>query len=179
MTLNRGLRLAALLIAGAAFRTVPVLAQATPLPGGASSLQETYQDWRVACQIVNGAKLCAVSQQQVRPDGQRVLAVELQAAAGDTATGTLVLPFGLLLDAGVTLQIDDRQALAPLRFRTCLPAGCVVALSFDNNAVAALRAGATLNLKASAADTSQEVTLTVSLTGLAAALDRNIALERP
>lgn len=42
---------------------------------------------------------------------------------------TLILPFGLLLEAGATLQDDDGQPLEPLRFSTCLPAGCVVPLS--------------------------------------------------
>lgn len=169
----RSIGMAALVALTGALSPAPVLAQTAPsLPGGASSLQESYQDWRVACEIVHVAKRCAMSQQQARQDGQRVLAVELQAAVNDTMAGTLLLPFGLLLDAGVTLQIDDKPALAPLGFRTCLSAGCVVPLSLDKNTIAALRAGASLKLKASAADTGQEVILTVSLKGLAAAIDR-------
>ncbi|MBN9047563.1 MAG: invasion associated locus B family protein [Rhizobiales bacterium] len=63
------------------------LAQATPfLPGGASSLQETYQDWQVACRIANGTRLCAISQQQTQQNGQRVLAIELAAPRGSTVS---------------------------------------------------------------------------------------------
>ena len=62
------------------------------LPGGASSLQETHGDWRVACAQQNGKKVCAFSQQQTDKDTrQLVLAVELNAPAADRAEGTLIL----------------------------------------------------------------------------------------
>lgn len=122
--------------------------QAPTLPGGASSLQETYQDWRVACQVADNAKRCVLLQQQNQQNGQRVLAIELNAPAGNTMTGTLVLPLGLALDAGVTFQIDDKPAMQPMRLRTCVPAGCLVNISFDAPTVTALRAGTALKIKA-------------------------------
>ena len=104
------------------------LAQAQPatgggsvLPGGASSLNETYRDWRVTCVQQGTAKRCALSQAQAQQNGQRVLAMELSAPTANTVSGTLVLPFGLALDSGVAFQIDDKPAMAPIRFRTCLP----------------------------------------------------------
>lgn len=145
--------------------------QAT-LPGGASSLQETYQDWLVAC-VQKQTKHCALSQQQSQKDGQRVLAVELTANAdGKTATGALVLPFGLALDTGVTLQIDDKPAQKPLRFSTCLAGGCVVPLSFDAQFLTALRAGETLKATAMTANSNQAVPLSMSLKGFSTAFDR-------
>ena len=53
----------------------------------------------------------------------------------------MVLPFGLALDHGVVLQVDDGAPGPVLRFRTCLPAGCVVPLSSDAKLVAAARKG--------------------------------------
>lgn len=38
---------------------------------------------------------------------QRVLTVELRATEGDAVGGMLVLPFGLVLNDGVSLVIDD------------------------------------------------------------------------
>lgn len=64
----------------------------------------------------------------------------------------------------------------PLRFRTCVPAGCVVPLSFDSDRVTALGKGTALKIKISSADTSQGVSFTISLKGFAAALDRIKAL---
>ncbi|MEX0954008.1 MAG: invasion associated locus B family protein [Rhizobiaceae bacterium] len=55
--------------------------------------------------------------------------------------GVLILPFGLRLDAGVRLVIDDGTAIDPPRFSTCRPAGCLVSLAFDVAMVTALNAG--------------------------------------
>ncbi len=166
------LPLAATLLAMMSSSTVLAQDAASPLPGGATSLQETYKDWRVACAAPDGqAKQCAVSQQQAQQNGQRILAIELATAADGGVTGTLVLPFGLRLDAGVTLAVDEQAAQAPLRFSTCLPAGCLVPLVFDQTAIAALRTGTTLKLKAMSND-GQDVALSVSLAGFSTALDR-------
>ena len=83
-------------------------AAASTLPGGASSLNETYKDWRVTCVQQGATKRCALSQTQVQQNGQRVLAIELAAPSGNTVTGTLVLPFGLALDSGIAFQIDEK-----------------------------------------------------------------------
>jgi invasion protein IalB len=152
-------------------------AQAT-LPGGASSLRETYQDWLVAC-VQKKTKRCALSQQQSQENGRRVLGVEIVPGPdGKTATGILVLPFGLALDAGVTLQIDDKPAEAPLRFSTCLSGGCLVPLSFDEAFLSALRAGEALKATAKAFDGGQAVSLSVSLKGFSAAFDRVAVLVK-
>ena len=145
------------------------------LPGGASSLQETYQDWRVTCQLVDNVTACATFQQQASQDGQRVLSVELRNAADNTLSGVVVLPFGLRLDAGVALQVDEGAVNEPRRFRTCLPVGCVVPLTLDAATVSAMRAGHTLTLL-SAGDNGQEIAFPVSLNGIGATLDRLQAL---
>jgi len=81
--------------------------QATPLlPGGASSLNETYKDWRVACVQEGAAKHCVMSQVQTQQNGRRVLALELNAPTGSTVTGTLVMPFGLA--PGFRRGVPDR-----------------------------------------------------------------------
>lgn len=174
MTIKRVL--ATLLVVSALPLTTPAAAQEAPsLPGGASSLQETYQDWRVACRATDGTRHCSASQ-QAQQDGQRVLVIELQTDPEGGVTGTLVLPFGLRLEAGVTLQVDDHPPLDPLRFRTCLPVGCIVPLSFEAETVQALRAGTRLKILAEASDSDDEVALAVSLKGLTASLDRTAAL---
>ena len=164
-----------LLVAGSvAFSASAPAEDAFKLPGGASSLQETYQDWSLSC-LSTPQVVCTISQQQTQQDGRRVLAVELQNTSGEAVSGTLVLPFGLHLDLGTTLQIDDAAALKPLRFSTCLPAGCLVPLSFDAKTVAALRAGSMLHVKAQSID-ARELTFSISLKGFASALERLKAL---
>jgi len=161
-----------------AVQGVPAGTASQTLPGGANSLQEAHGDWRVACALHSGQKQCSVSQQVMDQDSrQRILAIELTASSPGQAEGTLVLPFGLALDKGITLQVDQAAAGPTLRFRTCLPAGCVVAVTFDANGIAALRTGTTLTVKATGEDT-QDISLGVSLKGFASALDRIVALAQ-
>jgi len=152
---------------------------AAGLPGGATSLRETHGDWVVSCSVQTvddrTGKACALSQELTdTKSGQRVLALELR-PAGTSVDGTLVLPFGLTLANGVTLQIDDGQAGSPLAFRTCLPAGCIVPVAFDAKMLAALRNGTTLKVRTTR-DGGGDMQLAISLKGFAGALDRTAAL---
>ncbi|WP_318012971.1 invasion associated locus B family protein [Mesorhizobium sp. BR-1-1-10] len=127
----------------------------------------------MSCNLSNqngaGLKVCVLSQEQTDSQShQRVLAMELR-PAGEAVQGTLVLPFGLALDQGVTLQVDDGPTLAPLRFRTCLPGGCIVDLSFDGETLAALRDGKSLKVKV-VADGGEETVLALSLNGFPSAV---------
>ncbi|MGL4288785.1 MAG: invasion associated locus B family protein, partial [Phreatobacter sp.] len=155
-------------------------AQAAPapsLPGGATSLQESHGDWVVACMVQGNAKRCGLTQEQTNQQTrQRVLAMEVT-LVGDRMEGVLLLPFGLVLDQGVVLQIDEQPQGQPLRFRTCLPAGCVVPISFDARQTAALRAGTALKARVQP-EGGQASVLTISLKGLGSGLDRSAALAR-
>jgi len=154
-------------------------APASSLPGGANSLQETYRDWQVACIQQDAGKRCAMLQQQAQQNGQRVLSIELTARAGETGlNGVLVLPFGLALEAGVTVQVDETGSPQPLRFSTCLPAGCLVPLSFNEAMLGELRAGTSLNINATSIANNQAVVLSVSLAGFSAAQERTQALAQ-
>jgi len=149
-------------------------AAAQGLPGGATSLNETHGDWTVACTTPEGHVRCAISQVQVNSENrQRVLTVELTATEGGTAAGgTLVMPFGLELENGVILSIDEGAPLAALRFSTCLPAGCLVPLVFDQAALTAMQAGTVLKAKTTANGNGQEVGFSISLSGFTSALAR-------
>jgi invasion protein IalB len=164
--------------AGIAAALAPVTgaAEQGQLPGGAQSVTETYQDWQMVCgQPQQGVKQCAVAQQQTdSKTGQRILGVELR-PQGDKAEGIMLLPFGLTLDKGVTLHVGEAEFGSGLRFKTCLLQGCVVPLSFDAKAVAALRKAPTLTVNAFG-DADQPVTFSISLKGFSPAFDRATAL---
>jgi invasion protein IalB len=161
--------------AGEAVQVAPATGGPT-LPGGASSLNETHTDWSVNCAVHDNRKACVFVQGQTNSSNQRVLLLELTASAPDKVTGRLVLPFGLALDQGVKLLAEDTAPSAPLQFKTCLPAGCVVPIDFGADTVAALRKSGSLNVQAAAADGGGEIAFTISLKGFSAALDRTIAL---
>ncbi|WP_416208084.1 invasion associated locus B family protein [Chelativorans sp. M5D2P16] len=115
---------------------------------------------------VGKTKRCAFSQQT----RQRVLAIELR-PENEGVRGTLVLPFGLALENGITSQLEDGAEGAVQHFRICLPVGCVVDVAFDASTVASLRADNQLNVKATA-DGGQEMVFSVSLSGFSSAHDR-------
>ena len=58
------------------------------------------------------------------------------------------LPFGLDLEKGITIAVDEGQQGASLRFRTCLPQGCMASLSFAADVTDALRRGGVLKVGA-------------------------------
>lgn len=164
----------ALLAFALAALALPAAAQqAVTLPGGATALTETHGDWTVRCQVrqPEGKIACLVQQEQVdNQSHQRLLAVEVVPSA-DGILGTLILPFGLDLDKGVSLAVDDGQPVPNLRFRTCLPQGCMVSLSFGADMVAALKSGGALKV-AAIADGGAATPFSVSLTGFASAVAR-------
>ncbi len=108
--------------------------------------------------------------------GQRVLTAELRNAGGKVE-GVLLMPFGLDLAKGASLKIDE--AAGPnLAFSTCLPQGCLAPISFDAKQVAALKAGANINVTTTALSPSQPVAFKISLKGFGAALDRITTLTK-
>ncbi|ENN86848.1 invasion-like protein [Rhizobium freirei PRF 81] len=165
----------AFVCAGFAPTLAPAAFAQSALPNGASSLQETYQDWHVACSQRDKAPACAISQDQTQQNGQRLLAVEMQIRPDGGALATLLLPFGIVLDSGVTPNIDDQPPLKPVRFRTCLPNGCIALLPVDASTLGKLRTGSRLNLKV-IADGGNALGFQVSLQGFSAAADRVAAL---
>lgn len=152
--------------------STPVGAQS--LPGGASAVNEVHGDWGVACATQAESVRCALTHSQLSNDANRsrILAIELAAVDPDGAiAGVMVLPFGLRLDTGVTITIDD-QGESAARFSTCLPAGCIVPLNFDAEAMAAITAGEIMTITATIDDSGQETKFSVPLNGMASGLER-------
>ena len=90
-------------------------------------------------------------------------------------TGTLVLPFGLALQSGVRLKVDNTAPTDVVPFSTCLYDGCVVSLSLGEKTTVAVRAGNVLLVMAKGSDSSP-VELGVSLKGASKAADRVLEL---
>jgi invasion protein IalB len=167
------------ILAGVALAALPVGAQdASALPGGATSLQETYDDWLVQCATQQTGKACAMQQEQrAQETGQRVLAIELR-PAGTGVEGVVILPFGLALAKGATVQVDEGKVSAPLAFSTCLPAGCVAPLTFNAEMLQGLRKGSALKINVTPDGGGEPIALSVSLKGFSAAFDRTAVLVK-
>lgn len=142
------------------------------LPGGASNLTETHEDWTVGCQVNEEQKSCVFSQSLGnKQTGQRVLSIEL-APQGDSAVkGALLTPFGLKLADGVSLTIDEKPFGAKHAFTTCVQAGCLVPVEFDAAALGTLNGGKQLGVGAVNMN-GEPVTLNISLKGFTEARKR-------
>jgi invasion protein IalB len=146
-----------------------------------TSLTETYRDWVVRCatapsvegQTASPVRICEMTQELRQQDsGQRVLALSVIQSAddADTASLTLVSPFGLLLSAGIQIEVSE-AALLDMAFRTCLPAGCIALSDLTADQIGTLAEGETATVILT--DTNgQTLRLDVSLAGFTAAWNR-------
>lgn len=152
---------------------------AQTLPNGASSLSETYGLWTVSCMLQDGVKACGMGRQEVNAQNQPVVTMNISQAADGTATGILVVPFGLLVAKPIQLQIDDTKSKAETQVRTCVAQGCIVPVTFDKTMVAALRSGKQLKMEATSAANGQPKVdnLFIQLDGFGNAFDRLGALN--
>ncbi|MDX3809778.1 invasion associated locus B family protein [Bosea thiooxidans] len=156
----------------------PAAAAAT-LPNGASAINETYGDWTVDCRILNGQRLCLLTQSQGNSQtGQRVFAIELRTPKEGRAEGTILVPFGMKLENGAVLRLDDKDLGQGLRFSTCLAQGCLLPISFPTVATNAMKTGKTLTVAALNLSTSEPVSFNVPLNGFAAGLERITQIDR-
>lgn len=169
--------LRSLLALTAAAACLSSAAGAAQLPGGAGSLVESYQDWSLACQAQNNNVSCVIRQVQTNSQSnQTVLALELHSAQGGKLEGALLLPFGLALAQGATLKLDEAAMGAALPFSTCMPAGCLVPVSFDAATVGKLKTGTAINVAAAAFGNAQPAAFKISLKGFGSAVSRLLDL---
>jgi invasion protein IalB len=168
------LTLASLAGAGGATAQQPAKA-ATPaqLPNGASSINETYGELTVNCRLIDGQKQCLLAHVQGNSQtGQRVFALELKSPKDGKTEGTILMPFGLKLDSGVVLKLDEKDLGQGLHFSTCLPQGCLVPVSLPTTATDAMKKGKTLTVASLNQANGELVAFNVPLDGFAAATAR-------
>jgi len=153
-------------LAGALSLGGPVAAQSP------DSLTETYSAWTVRCAAAQDAgRRCVMVQALQRENGgERLLLAELVIAGGNT-TLSMLTPFGLAVSQGARLQVDENEALE-VPFFTCLPRGCVLRHTLSEDAIAAMRRGATLKTRFTVAQAGEPFELGVSLNGFSAAYRR-------
>lgn len=154
-------------------------AQNATLPNGASAINETYGDWTVECRINNGQRLCVLIQSQGNSQtGQRVFAIELRSPKDGRTEGTILMPFGMKLENGAVLRLDDKDLGQGLRFSTCLAQGCLLPVSFPTVATDALKTGKALTVAALNLSNNEAVSFNVSLNGFAAAFERIAQIDK-
>lgn len=105
------------------------------------TLRSTFGNWGVLCNEDNPPE-CRAAQSQNYTDIEnpgRLLQVVLAVDAGRTFA-VMTLPFGVDLQAGIAIKVDDEQELNAA-FTTCFPDGCQSVVQLDEAAVEQIRGG--------------------------------------
>ena len=141
----------------------------------AGKVVATHGDWQVRC--AEAQDVCVMSQVGRNADGQDVLEVQFRKLSGaQTPEGTaipaamqIVTPLGVLLPAGVRVQVDGgEQAAAP--YQVCTPEGCVVRQPLTTEVLNQLKAGANAKFTLVAVP-QQEIPVNISLMGFTKAFE--------
>ena len=164
---------------------VPQEGQAAPqqgAPGQAppaeSKLTERqFKDWTVRCgrQNEKGPEVCGMEQQTTDKEGRTVLAVFVGKVPNSPDPGLLIMvPLGVLLPAGVMLQIDSGAEM-PLEVNRCERQGCRIELLLKPDLLTRLKSGSQAKVLFEVFDPQGErrrLGVPVSLQGFTAALEQ-------
>jgi invasion protein IalB len=156
----------------------PPQGQAAPAEGTITERQ--FKDWTVRCgrHAEQGPEVCEMQQQQTDNEGRTVMAVAVGQVPGSSDLGLLVvLPLGILLPAGVTLQIDSGAEM-PLQVDRCERQGCRIEMLLETDLMTRLKAGSQAKVFFEAFDPQGErrrLGIPLSLLGFSAALNEVVS----
>lgn len=138
--------------------------------------EDVAKPWIVRCNNEDDIKLenkrgkCEIFQRlSLKDTGQRVVEMAIGFPDDkDAARGIFILPLGILLQPGVTMQIDDNP---PLKFavRYCVPNGCVAYVNLNDTILDMLKKGESANVIVKQAN-GEDITLPIVLKGITKAL---------
>lgn len=137
----------------------------TPTQAQSIETTETFGDWQVTCPE---DQACRMTQVIVQPSTRRLI-LQVMITKGDTPTGLLTFPLGILLSTGWQYQIDSKRPEI-LPFEICNQEGCHAGIELPTKLVSALKAGNVLSIKFLDAAKS-EVNPVISLTGFTKAYE--------
>jgi invasion protein IalB len=149
--------------------------QAAPAEG--TITEQQFKDWTVRCGRQNGQspQVCQMEQQTTDQEGRTIMAVAIGKVPARSDLGLLIiLPLGILLPAGVTLQIDG-GAEVPLQVDRCERQGCRIEMLLEPDLLNRLKAGTKATLFFEAVDPKgerQRLGVPISLLGFTAALNQ-------
>ena len=113
------------------------------------AVRAKHGDWETRCETPPGAayEQCAIVLSVVDQDRPNLTLVVIVLNTADRKARLMrvIAPLGVLLPAGVSLQIDDQDA-GRLNFLQCLANGCIAQLALDDALIGKLKAGKTATL---------------------------------
>lgn len=153
-----------------------VAGQETAAEAPAGKVVASHGAWQVRC-AEGQQDLCVMSQVGKSAAGKEVLEVQLRKLSGAEAPdGTpipaaiqVLTPLGVLLPAGVRIQVDAQEERAG-PYEVCTPDGCVVRQPLSAEFLDELKAGANAKITVVAAP-QEAIPVTISLMGFTKAFE--------
>jgi|GEM_PF-645101 len=141
---------------------------------GPNMREQPFQDWKLRCvrAQANQPEQCVVFSELLTTDtGQRIINFAVVVVPGQPAPiGTLTLPLGLFLPAGIQIAVDGQNPLAA-QLTTCVAEGCQVSLNLDSGILPRLQAGRQTNVTfVENTNERRALTINLSLAGFTPAL---------
>jgi invasion protein IalB len=120
------------------------LVAATATVRAQGAVKNAFGDWQLRCETPAGAKVeqCALLQSVQADDKPNVtlVVIVLKTADGKSRLLRVIAPLGVLLPAGLGLNIDQND-VGRAGFVRCLPTGCVAEVIMDDELLGKLRSG--------------------------------------
>jgi len=137
-------------------------------PAGAEVKREKFGDWIKECLIEKGKpERCQLAQTLVDKKGRKIVYF-IVARKDDRPYLEVGAPLGILIPAGIAVQIDTEKA-AQMQLVDCNPSGCRAVLSLSPQQVDQLKMGDTIFARFVDSKSGKRLALKGSLKGFAEA----------
>lgn len=148
----------------------------TAWPEGASALSESYGSWTVTCARAEAKPTCLVTQSQGNArTGKREFVIEIKVPAEGRAEGMILMPFGYLIEPGISFKLDETVLGKGAPYLSCSLEGCLVPISLPTLATDTMKTAKTLSVIGQKQDVKEPTTIAVPLAGFGQAFARAIA----
>jgi invasion protein IalB len=136
---------------------------------------QQFKDWTIRCAKPSEEateELCGMVQIVTDESGENpVLMAEIGYVPGeDRPIGRFTVPLGVLLPAGMEVQVDDAEEVGRAPFTVCHPIGCIAIIRLDDKVVGMFKKGVTLKITLHSPQ-GQSKTVPLSLSGFTAAFN--------
>ncbi|MGR3436424.1 MAG: invasion associated locus B family protein [Shimia sp.] len=140
---------------------------------GSEYIKTTFQDWNIACVVLEEAEACSMQQTLTDSEGNPVAEMQLVPvlAEGPAIAGAdVTTPLGTDLRSGIVITVDDGAARR-FPFATCVQIGCIAQFGLTEGDIASMKRGAQAIMRILPVGQPQPVELPMSLSGFTAAYD--------
>lgn len=158
------------------FKTMAGLVLLSVLTTALNAAQEegaTFKDWKVSCDTLpeKDEKICHIQQLVTEGEGKNPI---MMVAAGylpglEQPTFIVTLPLGVLLPPGLSLQVDNNEAIR-FPFEVCDPVGCRAGFDLKDEFLSQLKSGKEAKLTFANMQ-RKTISLPVSLSGFTAGIN--------